>query len=291
MPVKLDPPALPEWERPFAAVQEQSRQLGLTAFVVGGYVRDRLLGGERARIREVDVLVEGSGAAQLATAVGTALKLRPPVIFERFGTAHLDLDHRALEFVSSRVESYQPNSRKPEVRPGTLKDDVMRRDFTINTLLMDWDGTVLDLTGRALQDLEARRIATPLEPTSTFDDDPLRMLRAIRFAATLQFTLDPGVETAIQAQAARLQPPVVSMERIRDEFSKLLVSEQIQRGLELLDATRLLPRIVPQLEVGKGMQQGGWHSHDVFGHSLLTASLAPPELITRLAALLSDVGK
>src|SRR5438132_4334815 len=292
MPVKLDPPALPEWERPFAAVQEQSRQLGLTAFVVGGYVRDRLLGGERARIiREVDVVVEGSGAAQLATAVGTALKLRPPMIFERFGTAHLDLDHRALEFVSSRVESYQPNSRKPEVRPGTLKDDVMRRDFTINTLLMDWDGTVLDLTGRALQDLEARRIATPLEPTSTFDDDPLRMLRAIRFAATLQFTLDPGIETAIQAQAARLQPPVVSMERIRDEFSKLLVAEQVQRGLELLDATRLLPRIVPQLEVGKGMQQGGWHSHDVFGHSLLTASLAPPELITRLAALVHDVGK
>ena len=92
-------------------------------------------------------------------------------------------------------------------------------------------------------------------------------------------------------QAARLQPPVVSMERIRDEFSKLLVAEQVQRGLELLDATRLLPRIVPQLEVGKGMQQGGWHSHDVFGHSLLTASLAPPELITRLAALVHDVGK
>src|SRR5207237_7142 len=124
-----------------------------------------------------------------------------------------------------------------------------------------------------------------------FDEDPLRMLRAIRFATTLGFTLDPSVESAIREQSGRLQPPTVSMERIRDEFSKLLVAEQPQRGLELLDATRLLPRILPQLEAGKGMQQGGWHSHDVFGHALLAASLAPPELITRLAALLHDVGK
>jgi poly(A) polymerase len=177
------------------------------------------------------------------------------------------------------------------VSPGTLKDDVMRRDFTVNTLLMDWDGSVLDLTGRGLADLASRRIVTPLEPQSTFDEDPLRMLRAIRFAATLDFTLDPSVEAAIRDQSARLQPPTVSMERIRDEFSKLLVAEQVGRGLELLDATRLLVRIVPQLEAGKGMQQGGWHSHDVFGHALLAATLAPPDLTTRLAALLHDVGK
>src|SRR3989442_1036042 len=102
MAVRLDPPALPEWEQPFAAVQDQSQQLGLRAYVVGGYVRDRLLGGERGKtIREVDILVDGKGATQLATAVGRAIKLRPPVIFERFGTAHLDLDHRALESVTS----------------------------------------------------------------------------------------------------------------------------------------------------------------------------------------------
>src|SRR5438094_9808370 len=139
--VRLDPPALPEWEQPFAAVQEQARQRGLRAYVVGGYVRDRLLGAERARnIREVDILVDGKGAPQLATAVGIALKLRPPVIFERFGTAHLDLDHRALEFVSSRVETYEPSSRKPAVRPGTLTEESVRRDVTINTILMDCDG-------------------------------------------------------------------------------------------------------------------------------------------------------
>jgi poly(A) polymerase len=293
MPVRLDPPALPDWERPFAAVQEQSRQLGLRSLVVGGYVRDRLLGDDRARrIREVDILVEGQGSIQLASAASVALRLHPPVIFERFGTAHLDLDAgHALEFVSSRVERYDPASRKPEVRPGTLNDDVMRRDFTVNTLLMEWDGTVLDLTGRGLADLKARRIVTPLEPQTTFDEDPLRMLRAVRFATTLQFAVDPMVEAAIRAQSARLQPPTVSMERIRDEFSKLLLAEHVQPGLELLDATRLLAKILPQLEAGKGMQQGGWHSHDVFGHALLAAALAPPELITRLAALLHDVGK
>ena len=293
MPVRLDPPALPEWESAFNAVQEQSRQLRMPALVVGGYVRDRLLGGERAaRIREVDILVDGEGATRLATAVSVAMKLHPPVIFERFGTAHLDLDAgHAIEFVSSRVERYDPTSRKPDVSPGTLKDDVMRRDFTVNTLLMDWDGTVLDLTGRALEDLAAHRIVTPLDPRTTFDEDPLRMLRAVRFATTLDFTLDPAVEQAIRAESSRLQPPVVSMERIRDEFSKLLVAPQAERGLELLDKTGLLVRIVPQLEMGKGMQQGGWHSHDVFGHSLLTASLTQPELINRLAGLLHDVGK
>ena len=293
MAVRLDPPALPEWEIAFDAVQAQARQAGVRALVVGGYVRDRLLGSDREnQIREVDILVEGQGATQLAIAVSAALHLHPPVIFERFGTAHLDLDaNHAVEFVSSRVERYDPTSRKPDVRPGTLKDDVMRRDFTVNTLLMDWDGTLLDLTGRGLEDLKARRIVTPLDPRTTFDEDPLRMLRAVRFATTLEFSLDPEVEDAIRAQSSRLQPPVVSMERIRDEFSKLLVAQQVLPGLELLDAARLLVRIVPQLEAGKGMQQGGWHSHDVFGHSLLTASLTSAELTTRLAGLLHDVGK
>src|ERR671934_2167403 len=294
MPVRLEPPALPDWKRPFEAVRGEAERLGMRGFVVGGYVRDRLLEGERAqRISEVDILVDGKGATDLASAVAAAMKLpHPPVLFERFGTAHLDLDRgHALEFVSSRVEKYDPNSRKPSVTPGTLKDDVLRRDFTVNTLLMDWDGMVLDLTGRGLEDLKARKIVTPLDPQETFDEDPLRMLRAVRFATTLQFALDPSVEAAIRKHAGRLQPPTVSMERIRDEFSKLMLAEKVLPGLELLDGTTLLVRIVPQLEAGKGMQQGGWHSHDVFGHSLLTASLTPPDLINRLAGLLHDVGK
>jgi poly(A) polymerase len=294
MAVRIEPPALPGWERPFSTVQAVARRAGVRALVVGGYVRDRLLGGEPARhIREVDILVEGSGATRLATEVSRTLELsHPPVLFERFGTAHLDLDREhALEFVSSRAEKYDPSSRKPEVRPGTLAEDVVRRDFTVNSLLMEWDGTVLDLTGRGLEDLKARRIVTPLDPQVTFDEDPLRMLRAVRFATTLGFMLDPTVEAAIRSQSARLEPPVVSMERIRDEFSKLLQAERIEPGLRLLDSTGLLVRIAPQLESGKGMEQGGWHSHDVFGHSLLTASLTPPDLVTRLAGLFHDVGK
>src|SRR5256885_13018192 len=113
----------------------------------------------------------------------------------------------------------------------------MRRDFPINTLLMDWDGTVLDLTGRALQDLEARRIMTPLEPASTFDEDPLRMLRAVRFATTLQFSLDPSVESAIRAQAGRVQPPGASLDGSPDQFPQLRLAAHGQRSPELLDPT------------------------------------------------------
>src|ERR1700736_2577879 len=147
MPVRIDPPALPDWERAFETVKGEAQRLNLPTVAVGGYVRDRLLGDERAkRIPEVDFVVvdlpprwsKGSGAAHLATAVGQALKVpNAPVIFERFGTAHLSIDpDHALEFVSSRAEKYGPTSRKPEVSPGSLKDDVMRRDFTVNTLLM-----------------------------------------------------------------------------------------------------------------------------------------------------------
>src|SRR5207245_5202939 len=194
----------------------------------------------------------------LATAVSAALNLHPPVVFERFGTAHLDIDAgHALEFVSSRTERYDPASRKPDVTPGTLKDDVMRRDFTVNTLLMEWDGTVLDLTGRGLADLKARRLVTPLDPRTTFDEDPLRMLRAVRFATVLEFALDSAVEEAIRAESARLQPPVVSMERIRDEFSKLLVAPQVQRGLERRDAPRRQARTAPQARARQGTQRGG----------------------------------
>jgi tRNA nucleotidyltransferase/poly(A) polymerase len=291
---RIDPPALPEWARAFAAVEQQAAQAGVRALVVGGYVRDRLLGGGRAAaIREVDILVEGQGAIELAISVGNALNTaHPPVVFERFGTAHLDLDGgQALEFVSSRSESYERNSRKPQVRAATLEEDVLRRDFTVNSLLMQWDGQVIDLTRRGLQDLKARRIVTPLDPQATFDEDPLRMLRAVRFATTLEFALDPAVSAAIKQHARRLQPPVVSMERIRDEFSKLLLAEKTEAGLLLLDSVGLLVQILPQLEAGKGMQQGGWHSHDVFGHSLLTASLTRGDLTSRLAGLLHDVGK
>ena len=292
MTPRIEPPAQPSMEPLFAAIREEAARLRARALVVGGYVRDRLLGGERARhIQEVDILVEGGAGLQLATATAARMGAHPPVIFERFGTAHARIGDIDVEFVSTRAERYDPQSRKPDVRPATLEEDVMRRDFTVNTLMMDWDGTVLDLTGRGLRDLAERRIVTPLDPRATFDEDPLRMLRAVRFATVLRFELDPAVTSAIREATSRLGPPVVSMERIHDELRKLLLAADVERGLQLLDETGLLVRILPQLEPGKGVEQGGWHSHDVFGHGLLAAQLAPPDLVTRLAALLHDVGK
>ncbi len=292
MPARVDPPALPGLEPVFTVLESESGRIQARALVVGGYVRDRLLGGSReAAIKELDVLVEGGLGIALAEAVAARVSSHPPVVFERFGTAHVDTGDYAIEFVSTRTERYDRDSRKPNVTPGSLRDDVMRRDFTINTLLMEWDGRVLDLTGRGLDDLAKRRLVTPLEPALTFDEDPLRMLRAARFAATLGFEIDPQVAEAIRRHAGRLQPPTVSMERIRDEFSKLLTADDAYRGLQILDGTGLLRYVVPELEPGRGMAQGGWHSHDVLGHGLLAASLTPPDLITRLAGLLHDVGK
>lgn len=289
---RIDPPALPPFRPLFDLIEAEAARLGTRAMVVGGYVRDRLLGGAReAQIKEVDVLVEGGLGIMLAEAVATRAGTHPPVIFERFGTAHFEMPDYAVEFVSTRKERYDRSSRKPDVTPGTLRDDVMRRDFTVNALLMDWDGSVLDLTGRGLEDLRSRRLVTPLEPELTFDEDPLRMLRAARFAATLAFEVDPAVAAAIRRNAGRLRPPTVSMERVRDEFSKLLQAEDVGRGLQILDENALLPGILPELEAGKGMDQGGWHSHDVFGHGVLAATLTPNDLRTRLAGLLHDVGK
>jgi len=292
MTPRIAPPASEAMAPLFAAIEAEARVLGCRALVVGGYVRDRLLGGERVKgIREADILVEDGKGIVLAEGVARRLQTHPPVVFERFGTAQVRLGDRVVEFVSTRAEQYDPASRKPAVRPGTLEEDVFRRDFTVNALLMDWDGTVLDLTGRGLQDLAARKIVTPLEPRATFEEDPLRMLRAVRFATVLEFELDPGVATAIRDSARRLGPPVVSMERIHDELCKLLLAPDVERGLRLLDAVGLLVCILPGLEPGKGVGKGGWNSYDVFGHSLRSAALARPDLVTRLAALLHDVGK
>jgi poly(A) polymerase len=290
--VRIQPPALPGLEPVFAAAREAATTRKGRALVVGGYVRDRLLGSDREReLHEVDILVTEGQALAVAEEVARRLGLRPPVVFPRFGTAHLPAGDWTVEFVSTRSERYDPGSRKPNVSPGTLEEDVRRRDFTVNALLMDWDGTVLDPTGRGLEDLKAHRIMTPLDPEVTLDEDPLRMLRAVRFATTLGFSVDESVRSAIRRHHTRLGPPVVSMERIQEELRKLLLARNLLPGLQLLDECGLLNRILPELEAGRGMEQGGWHSHDVLGHNLLTSALAPRELVTRLSGLLHDVGK
>lgn len=261
--------------------------VGVKAWIVGGYVRDRLLG--RAHF-DLDLVVEDGDALELARRFAALAHAGPPVTFERFGTAQVALPGRLVEFVTARAESYGPDSRKPEVRRATLEEDLRRRDFTVNTLLMDLDGRNHDpLGGKA--DLEAKVLRTPADPMLTFSDDPLRMLRAIRFAAELGFTLAPNLMPAMRRLKGRLAPPVISMERIADELRRMLASDRPKLALELLDDAELLGIVLPEIEACKGVPQSGYHTHDVYGHTLLTVAATQPDLLLRVAALFHDVGK
>jgi poly(A) polymerase len=272
----------------FPLLAQAADELGVRAWAVGGYVRDRLLGRQH---REIDIVVEDSRGPELAAHFAKLTGSPPPVVFERFGTAQVMWGERPIEFASARAESYRDDSRKPDVQPAGIDDDLRRRDFTVNTLLMDFDGEVEDRLGTGLADLQAGLLRTPLDPVATFSDDPLRMLRAVRFAAQLGFKLDQSLPPAMRTLAGRLRPPVVSVERIADELRKMLVSERPRKALELLDAGGLLPGILPELTACKGVEQGGYHTHDVYGHTLRTVALTPPDLVVRLAALFHDTGK
>ena len=268
-------------------LKQAAGDLHARAWIVGGYVRDKLFGRPHL---DLDLVVEDGDALELARRFAELAHVGPPVTFERFGTAQVTLPGRLVEFVGARAESYAPDSRKPEVRRATLEEDLRRRDFTVNTLLMDLDGNVHDpLGGRA--DLEARLLRTPADPTQTFADDPLRMLRAIRFAAELGFTLAPDLLPAMRRLRGRLAPPVISVERIADELRKMLASERPKVALELLDQGELLGVVLPEIAATKGVAQTGYHTHDVFGHTLLTVAATPPDLLLRVAALFHDSGK
>jgi poly(A) polymerase len=287
-PVEPDASSEPRSEEDLLdLLKRASGELGVRAWVVGGYVRDKLLG--RPHLNP-DVVVEDGDALQLAKRFAGLARAPSPVMFERFGTAQVTLPGHLVEFVTARAESYRPDSRKPDVRPATLDEDLRRRDFTINTLLMDLDGTVHDrLGGRA--DLDAGILRTPTDPLLTFADDPLRMLRALRFAADLGFELAPDVLPAMRTLKSRLAPPVISIERVSDELRRMLISERPRLAIELLDAGELLEVVLPELVACKGIQQGRYHTHDVYGHTLLTVEHVPADLVLRFAALFHDAGK
>jgi tRNA nucleotidyltransferase/poly(A) polymerase len=269
---------------------------GFEAYVVGGYVRDVLL---KRPVQDFDVMVIGDGIA-LAEKVAAHFKIQTLVVYHNFGTAMLPMGenyaHRKIEFVGARRESYQAESRKPAVEPADLRSDLSRRDFTVNAMAMRINetgyGEIEDLfNGR--KDLEDKILRTPLDPDETFSDDPLRMMRAIRFASQLQFRIDDATFEGIRRNAARIG--IISQERITDEFLKMLLSPKPSVGLNLLFETGLLQYVMPELAALNGVeQQQGFLHKDVFKHTLKVVdniSEATDDVRLRFAALMHDIAK
>ncbi|KMQ71068.1 CCA tRNA nucleotidyltransferase [Chryseobacterium koreense] len=265
-----------------------------SVFIVGGYVRDLLM--KREAPTDIDFVTEGNGmdlAKKTAAEIDPKLKVS---IFKTYGTAmfkHKGLD---LEFVGARKESYSEDSRKPSVETGTLEDDQKRRDFTINALAISLNkenfGELIDPFD-GLLDLKQKIIRTPLEPSQTYSDDPLRMMRAIRFASTLNFKIEENSLNAIKNESERIK--IVSKERIMVEFNKIMLSEKPSVGLKLMEQTGLLPLIIPELTALKGIEEVEGQTHkDNFWHTLEVVdniSKNTDQLWLRWAALLHDIGK
>ena len=276
-------------------VGEEARNLGVPAYAVGGFVRDALLGRPTM---DVDFLTIGQGTGiRLARRVGKRLGGRMAHVYENFGTAAVRIEDGVFEFVAARRESYRRHSRKPLVEDGTLEDDLLRRDFTINAMAMhvlpEAFGGVIDLfDGR--QHLQARRIQTPREPRQTFVDDPLRMMRAARFAAQLNFEVSIEAAQAMRREASRLR--IVSQERITAELEKIMASGVPSTGLKLLHQTGLLGQFFPELTALQGVDTVDGQRHkDNFFHTLEVldnvARAAPEKYWLRWAALLHDIAK
>jgi poly(A) polymerase len=262
-------------------------------FVIGGYVRDCLL--ERDS-KDIDIVVLGSGI-ELAKEVAAKIGKRTRVsVFKNFGTAMLKYNDYEIEFVGARKESYRKNSRKPVVEDGTLEDDQRRRDFTINALALslnkDTYGMLVDPFG-GLSDLNNKIIRTPLDPDKTYSDDPLRMLRAIRLASQLNFTIEKNSLSAINKNRSRIS--IVSQERITDELNKIILSPNPYKAFVLLEKTGVLALIFPELDQMKGVEnKDGKTYKDVFRHSIKVLdniSKKTDNLWLRWSALLHDIGK
>jgi len=278
----------------FQSVTEAADELGVDTYVIGGYVRDFLL--NRGTPDDIDIVAVGNGIS-LAKKVASILPGQPKVsVFKNFGTAMLKYEGVELEFVGARKESYDRNSRKPTVEDGTLEDDQKRRDFTINALAISLNqatyGELLDPFG-GQADLEKQIIRTPLEPGITYSDDPLRMMRAIRFATQLNFEIELKSLKAITEHKERIE--IISKERIVEELHKILASEKPSKGFALLHKTELLPYILPELVALQGIEEKEGQRHkDNFWHTLeVVDNIAETtdDLWLRWAALLHDIGK
>lgn len=280
--------------RIFKYISKASEELDLESYVIGGFVRDHIL--NRVEPKDIDIVAVGSGI-ELAKKVAHLLPHKPKVqVFKNYGTAMLRAFDMEIEFVGARKESYNADSRKPMVEDGSLQDDQNRRDFTINALALSLNdksfGDLLD-PFNGLEDLKSKLIRTPLDPDVTYSDDPLRMLRAIRFATQLNFKIEQDSLQAISRNRQRLK--IISKERITDELHKIMLAPKPSRGFSLLHKTLLLPIILPELTALEGIDEiEGQRHKDNFWHTLEVVdniSENTNDLWLRWAALLHDIGK
>lgn len=279
----------------FDTISQAADALELETYVIGGFVRDYLLKRDK-ELKDIDVVAVGSGIT-LARKVAQLLPAKPKVqVFKTYGTAMLRASTIDIEFVGARKESYAKDSRNPIVENGTLEDDQNRRDFTINALAIKLNkngyGTLIDpFNGQS--DLERRILRTPLAPDVTYSDDPLRMMRAIRFATQLDFMIERESLDSITRNAARIE--IITNERIVDELHKIMLSPTPSKGFLLLEKTGLLPFILPELVALKGIDEKEGQKHkDNFYHTLEVVdniSRNTDDLWLRWAALLHDIGK
>jgi poly(A) polymerase len=274
-------------------ISEAAATLQLPCYLIGGFVRDKIIGRPT---KDMDIVCLGDGIA-LAEEVSKKFSPKPEVnFFKNFGTAQIKTATWEIEFVGARKESYNHNSRKPAVEPGTLEDDQNRRDFTINALAISLNktdyGKLVD-PFNGIKDIQAKLIQTPLEPEKTFSDDPLRMMRGIRFATQLNYTIAPATFTAIKENAHRIK--IVSGERVADELNKILLSPKPSVGFELLYKSGLLKIIFPEMVALAGAEYIDGHGHkDNFYHTLQVVDnvcTSTNDLWIRWAAVLHDIAK
>jgi poly(A) polymerase len=273
-------------------IGETGDRLGIEVYAVGGYVRDWLLG---TVVKDIDFVVIGDGP-KFARAVGQDLRADKVSVYKHFGTARVAYRDFVLEFVGARKESYRSDSRKPCVEPADLRDDLARRDFTINAMAIclnkDQIGLLVDPFG-GQRDLRRKLIRTPLDPLETFKDDPLRIMRAIRFATWFRFRIENETKDAICRMRERLK--IVSQERVTDEFLKVLAAPQPSHGFLLMSDTGVLDVVFPELVAMRGVEERkGYHHKDVFYHTLKVldnVAQRSGKLELRFAALVHDIGK